>query len=371
MRFIWQHIQDIISGYDGSLPLSIFLKGYYKKHPKLGSRDRKMLSEMAFTWYRSSKAVSKDLSFEEQLTTCMKLCNTENKHLLRLTENIPADTDNINLPAIFPHNIKLSEGISEEEWLQSMLVQPMLFIRVRQNKDLVIETLEEQAIPYRFISEDCVAMPNGTAIDRWIPEFAYVVQDASSQQTGDYLDIEPYQECWDSCCGAGGKSLLLKDKQPLAELTVSDSRKTILNNLKERFRTYSHIMPTAYRVDVANKTMLQDVMPDKQYDHIICDVPCTGSGTWARTPEQMFYFKAKELEQYVERQKQIAVNAAAYLKPGGKLYYITCSVFKEENEAVADHIIKETQLKAEHSELIKGIEIQADSMYIAVLSKDA
>lgn len=371
MRFIWQNIQNIISGYDGSMPLNIFLKEHFKKNSKLGSRDRKMLTEMAYTWYRSSKAVRKELPFEEQLTTCMKLCGTENKHILRLTEPIETDTEAVKLSAIFPHNIELSEGIDKDEWLQNMLVQPHLFLRIRKDKHLVIETFEEQQVPYEFISDDCVALPNGTPVDKWIPEFAYVVQDASSQSTGDFFDIEAYAECWDCCCGAGGKSLLLKDRQPLAELTVSDTRKTILNNLKERFRTYSHIMPATFQVDVANASKLKDIMPDKQYDHIICDVPCTGSGTWARTPEQMYYFKSKELETYAQRQKDITVNATTYLKPGGKLYYITCSVFKDENESVVTHLTENTNLVVDQTALINGIEIQADTMFVAVLNKPA
>lgn len=371
MKFIWQNIQDIISKYDGSLPLHIFLKGHYKNNPKLGSRDRKMLSEMAYSWYRCSKAINKELPFEEQMATCLELCHTENKHLLRLIEGIKTGTESVNLNAIFPHDIKLSEDIEKEGWLQSMLTQPDLFIRIRKDKEQITDILDEQGVPYKFLSEDCLALPNGTPVDRWIPEYAYVVQDASSQHTGDYFTIEPYEECWDCCCGAGGKSILIKDRQPLAELTVSDTRKTILNNLKERFRTYSHIMPEVYKADVADAAKLKATMPDKQYDHIICDVPCTGSGTWARTPEQMFYFKSKELADYAERQKNIAINAAEYLKPGGTLYYITCSVFKAENEDVIDLLVQESSLKVDKALLINGTDQHADCMFITVLSKPA
>ncbi|HEY9177956.1 MAG TPA: Fmu (Sun) domain protein, partial [Flavipsychrobacter sp.] len=169
----------------------------------------------------------------------------------------------------------------------------------------------------------------------------------------------------------GGKSLLLKDKEPLADLTVSDTRKSILNNLKERFRTYSHIMPTAYEVDVANTAQLEDVMRGKMFDNIICDVPCTGSGTWARTPEQMYFFNPETADEYAARQKQIAVNAAQYLQPGGKLYYITCSVFSKENEEVVQHLTAQTDMIVKEMQLIDGIDIHADSMFIAVLEKPA
>ena len=55
MRYIWQHIRSITEVYDGSIPLAHFLKGYFKQHPILGSRDRKMLSAMAYSFYRCSR----------------------------------------------------------------------------------------------------------------------------------------------------------------------------------------------------------------------------------------------------------------------------------------------------------------------------
>ena len=67
MRYIHNHIKKIIETYEGEIPLNLYLKNYFKKHPILGSRDRKMLSEMAFAWYRCSKAFAASLSFEKKL----------------------------------------------------------------------------------------------------------------------------------------------------------------------------------------------------------------------------------------------------------------------------------------------------------------
>ena len=371
MRYIWQHIEGIINSYDGSLPLSHFLRKYYKQFPKLGSRDRKMLSEMTYSWHRCGKAINKDLAINEQIATAVTLCSTENKHLLRLTSDIPTDADAVDMRKIFPHDVLLSDGIEKDAWLNSMLTQPMLFIRVRQNKEAIIDILNDQQVPYHFISDNCLALPNGTKIDQWLPEFAYVVQDASSQQTGSFFQAQPYEQWWDCCSGAGGKSLLLKDKEPLVDITVSDTRKTILKNLKDRFRTYSHIMPTVYQADVSNLSEVTDIMPDKPFDNIICDVPCTGSGTWARTPEQMYFFNIKDISSFAERQKSILNNAATFLKPGGCIYYITCSVFKQENEEVVDTLLQNKDFSIVQSTAINGMEHHADSMYIAVIRKNS
>lgn len=369
MQFIWQHIGTILDTYDGSQPLHIFLKAYYKQYPKLGSRDRKMLSEMAYSWYRCSKGISDTLSFEEKMATCLTLCKTESRHLKRLIEPFQSDGIDFNQELLFPYNIELSKGINKDSWLNSMLNQPQLFLRIRKDKERVIAILHEENITNEWISNDCLALPNGTPVHNWFPEYVYVVQDASSQKTGDFLSTGPHQHWWDCCAGAGGKSILLKDKEALIDLTVSDTRKTILENLKGRFRVYSHIMPETIKVNVANENALQQTLKDRTFDHIICDVPCTGSGTWARTPEQLYFFNVESTSEYSERQKQIATNAAKYLKPDGKLYYITCSVFKEENEQVAEYIMQNTSLVQETSELINGINIQADSMYISVFKK--
>lgn len=370
MRYIWQHIEDIIKSYDGSLPLSHFLRKYYKQFPKLGSRDRKMLSEMTYSWYRCGKTIDKSLTLDEQITTAIRLCKTENKHLLRLTVDVQVNTDSVDMSKTFPYEVEISEGIDKHAWLQSMLTQPDLFIRIRKNKERLLEIIEEHGVAYKEITDNCIALPNGTKIDQWLPEFAYVVQDASSQETGSYFQPQPYEQWWDCCSGAGGKSLLLKDKEPLVDITASDTRKTILKNLKDRFRTHSHILPKVYQADVSKLPEVKDIMPDNQFDHIICDVPCTGSGTWARTPEQMYFFNTKDINHFATRQKEILKNAITFLKPGGSLFYITCSVFKSENEDVIATILPDKHLSIEQSTSLNGIDKQADSMYIAVIKKN-
>src|SRR5690554_3178735 len=88
MRYIWQHIQTILENYTGGVPLSHFLKNYFKLHPKLGSRDRKILSDMAYSWYRCSKALREDLPLEQRMQACLYLCVTNTPQTRQF---IPAD----------------------------------------------------------------------------------------------------------------------------------------------------------------------------------------------------------------------------------------------------------------------------------------
>jgi 16S rRNA (cytosine967-C5)-methyltransferase len=368
LRYIYQHIETIIKTYDGSLPLTHFLKTHFRQHPKLGSRDRKALSEMAYCWYRCSKGLNDSLSFEEKLQACLVLCGSEGKHIQPF---LPAEKQDIAFTpeALFPYDVTLSSGIDKQTWLQSMLMQPKMFIRMRRSKTGILKTLKESEIPFEIIAENTIAMPNSSPVDKLLSDIDYAVQDFSSQQTGNFFNPHKNENWWDCCSGAGGKSLLLMDKEPSINLTVSDTRSSILRNLRERFKLYGHKSPTTYVTDSSDSAQLQKTLGSTLFDGIICDVPCSGSGTWSRTPEQLYFFNADKVNEFSSLQQKIAVNAASYLKPGGTLFYITCSVFNAENETVVNELVKQTGLKLSEQQLINGIQDKADSMFIAVLQK--
>ena len=372
MRYIWQHISIIISSYKGAVPLTHFIRNYCRQHPKLGSRDRKMLSDMAYSWYRCARGVEGSdiidvVHFEATMRACLTLCGHE-KIIERLFDNKDIHMSVFNNADLFPYdNVDLSAGIERSAWLASMLHQPALFIRVRKDEERITALLYEHDIPFTFITENCISLPNGAHIDELLPEDCYVVQDASSQETAKYFEAKKGQTWYDCCSGAGGKSLLLKDLEPGVQLTVTDVRESILHNLKERFRQYHLAAPMAYVTNVSDKEKLAVTLGARQYDNIICDAPCSGSGTWARTPEQMYFFDPGVLGKFSTLQATIAANVAAYLKPGGKLFYITCSVFRAENEDVAAAVAAQTGLAIQRMELINGISRKSDSMFVAVL----
>ncbi len=382
MRYIHQHIRHIIDRYAGEVPLSIFLKAYYKKHPILGSRDRKMLSELAYAWHRASKAFGDPISFDKKLEACLFLCETQVHHVLQLMRPewqgkldyflvhkitvLEKEKISVDIRQLFPYDIALSDGISKEEWLLSILRQPDLFIRYRKNAKQLIHLLNEAHIHFRQIREHCFAFPNSTKLENLLPEKDYVVQDASSQMTGNYFLPQAQEEWWDCCSGAGGKSLLLKDLQQKIKLTATDKRERILYNLKKRFSLYFNDTPQTLVVDVSDPHALEKKLKGRRFDHIICDVPCSGSGTWARTPEQLCFFNPEEHKKFPLLQKSILQNVRSYVKKGGRIYYITCSVFKEENEDVVSTI---GDMKIETQMLINGLANKADSMFLAVLKK--
>ena len=156
------------------------------------------------------------------------------------------------------------------------------------------------------------------------------------------------------------------DINPRIELTVSDIRDSILVNLKNRFREAGIVRYKSFKADLTGKTDL----PLEAYDFVIADLPCSGSGTWSRTPEQLRFFKQEKIAYYSSLQKAILTRVAGTVKPGGRLVYITCSVFREENESVADFAVERLGLKLVERQLLKGYEMKADSLFVAVFQKE-
>ena len=104
---------------------------------------------------------------------------------------------------------------------------------------------------------------------------------------------------------------------------------------------------------------------DEKFSIIICDVPCSGSGTWSRTPEQYFSFDKLQLQQFVEKQKNIVVNTLPHLAKDGWFVYITCSVFKAENEDMVDFIQQHFSCQLLEMKYLKGYDKNADTLFVA------
>jgi 16S rRNA (cytosine967-C5)-methyltransferase len=200
-----------------------------------------------------------------------------------------------------------------------------------------------------------------------VSSLPFEIQDLSSQETLSYCRPQRYEHWWDACAASGGKSLLLFSEEPHIKLVVSDIRESVLNNLDERFigaglRTYQKKL-----IDLTKNP--DPVLHSYQFDGIILDAPCTGSGTWGRTPEMISQFEEFKIQGFQSLQRSIAANVIKYLKPGKPLIYITCSVFREENEQVVAHLQSDHGLKLESSEVLKGYEHKADTMFVARLLK--
>ena len=383
----------IIGSYKGETPLSIFLKNFFAADKKYGSRDRKQIAALCYHYYRLGKALT-DMPVEERIITAAFLCENSNSDFiafhrpewnekvhLALAEKISFLNLKLNPTEIFPWTTALSEGIDTELFSLSFLNQPDLFIRIRPGKKRsVLEKLTSAGLPFSEIQEDCITLPNGTAVDRVLElDKEAVVQDASSQQvlncfrdagcgirdTG--YGIGQVPSAWDCCAASGGKSILLFDiLDGNIDLTVSDIRESIISNLKKRF-TIAGI--NRYKSFISDLSTAHCLLPTANCQLLLCDAPCTGSGTWSRTPEQLYFFKEEQIGEYAARQKQIVSNAIPALGVDGLFVYITCSVFKQENEEVVEWIRSTYKMELLQMEVLKGYDKKADSMFVALLRR--
>jgi 16S rRNA (cytosine967-C5)-methyltransferase len=142
----------------------------------------------------------------------------------------------------------------------------------------------------------------------------------------------------DCCAAPGGKTAVLLQNNPEAEVMACDIHSTRLAMMRRRLMLERDQTRIEYRVaDAATLTGVG------LFDRILCDVPCTGTGTLARNPEIRSRLQSEELTRQSERQREILSAALRLLAPGGRLLYSTCSLEPEENEAVVEACLNSTE----------------------------
>jgi 16S rRNA (cytosine967-C5)-methyltransferase len=137
---------------------------------------------------------------------------------------------------------------------------------------------------------------------------------------------------WDCCAAPGGKTMVLAQRLPEAALLATDvSAKRVLG-LAKRLESMATV-----RVTDADALKLPEA--EGEFDLILCDVPCSGTGTLGRNPEIRHRLLPAELGRQAARQREILTAALRRLAVGGRLVYSTCSLEPEENEAVVDAVL--------------------------------
>jgi 16S rRNA (cytosine967-C5)-methyltransferase len=151
---------------------------------------------------------------------------------------------------------------------------------------------------------------------------------------------------------------------PGIKLTVSDNRESIIQNLKKRFIRAGIKDYTWFVEDLTLDNKVTP--PGAPFSLVVADVPCTGSGTWGRTPEQLYFFDETKIEYYTSLQRRIISNVIKQVEPGGYFLYITCSVFSNENEKMAEYIIEQNKFELVSIKMLKGYENKADTLFAAL-----
>lgn len=158
----------------------------------------------------------------------------------------------------------------------------------------------------------------------------FEVQDEGSQLAALLGAAGPRQQALDLCAGAGGKTLALAAlMQNTGQIYAYDADKLRLRPIFERLK----------RAGVRNVQALPGGEPAAleplrdRMDLVLVDAPCTGSGVWRRKPDSKWRLTPQALSARVAEQREVLAQAASFVRPGGRLVYVTCSVLPEENAA--------------------------------------
>ena len=241
---------------------------------------------------------------------------------------------------------------SHPQWILSKLAQdwpndwqrivqannqrPALWLRVNQRLSNVLDyqqRLSEQGIIAMdsTLSVDALKLKQGMDV-RSLPGFAdgvVSVQDCGAQLAAQLLNVEKGQSVLDLCAAPGGKTCHLLEKNPqlkrLVAVEIDESRMQRVRENLERIKLHAELL-------VADASDYKRWWDGEQFDRILIDAPCSASGVIRRHPDIKSLRRESDIATLVKLQACILVSAWDMLAEGGELLYVTCSVFRDENQ---------------------------------------
>jgi len=359
-------LEDIWAVVGTGQPLDAHLSRFYHGHPEFGSRDRRLFSGTLFSYFRWKGWM--DLITKRPDAACVfshLLEATEiNPAIVRLATRagrpetilIPLGTLSVPEKAIQLGTITGKELNLEQlvpSWILSLLPEtnrnrlieafqnpPPTWLRSRSGeRDALLAAIRNQGVePISHpMLPSAASVPRGINL-RSLPRplrDRVDVQDLASQITGLICAPQPGQRWWDACCGSGGKTLYLAEiGGETVSLLATDIRPTILGELERRMRE------TGFRnIKTAVWDGVGESPPEGEFDGILLDAPCSGTGTWHRNPDARWRICSERVAQLAELQARLLDACSARLAPGGTLIYATCSILPIENEQVVANFL--------------------------------
>ena len=240
---------------------------------------------------------------------------------------------------------KFGSNVKELEYMKKAAPLDIRVNRCKATVDDILDELEDEEIK----SVATKYSPYGIRISKKVnldqldcyKKGKIEVQDEGSQLVSMLClteeEIEKITELriLDYCAGAGNKTLAISAMMSnRGEIVASDINTKLLEKL----------VPKMERAGVRNiKLAKQEEIGDKQFDVVLVDVPCSDTGVWRRKPDAKFKLRDTELNRLKIEQHEILQKASLYVKPGGRLVYVTSSLLPEENEQQITNFIKENK----------------------------
>lgn len=345
-----------------SQPADAVLGAFFRKHPKLGARDRAFIAETVFACLRRKRLLEQlagGTDPRRMVLACLaKLSGVSSRTLAPLLEasEIAWLRD---VRALSIDELPLGVRCDLPDWLVEKLLpqlgesQLLALARGMQQPaplDLRVNLTKasREEVQARFAADgiDAAPMPlsplgvrlrGKPAINRHelFLSGAVEVQDGGSQLLGLLVAPKRNDLVVDFCAGAGGKTLLLADlMQSHGRLYAYDTSGRRLANLKLRAARagVSSVQPQLIESEQdARLLRLRD-----KADRVLVDAPCSGFGTLRRNPDLKWRQTPTSIAEMSAKQASILAAAARLVRPGGHLVYGTCSVLREENEDIVE-----------------------------------
>ena len=367
-------VLELLKSFDhGSKIASKLIQNYFRSNKNIGSKDRKFISNCFWNIIKHRNKINWHLknhnikvNFERQIILELFFLNVDYKNDLQKIKNFFFLNNKLN-NNFKDDNLQFLENLNFEKFINSEMpeyvyyelpdfllaslkrnfkfdwknvalsLNQVSFVDLRINtlknktRDEILDSLREIDVPFKISKYS----PLGIRLLKRFPingnklfkSGNIEIQGEASQLSALLLGVKPGMQVADICAGAGGKSLVLadimKNKGRILSLDINQKR---LKQARLRFK----------RAGVHNvETRLVDINwstkgLEKKFDLVLIDAPCSGIGTWSRSPDSRLYFNKKKLAELINIQSELLSKGSTMVAPGGRLAYVTCSILPEE-----------------------------------------
>ncbi len=223
----------------------------------------------------------------------------------------------------------------ETPHLDALLARAPLWVRLQTNDaHMVLDEFRRHgwpSTPFKGVPDAWALAPNAEVAGSDAYRRGFVeIQDLGSQLVLLHAPVNAGQRWLDACAGAGGKTLqLARLVGDTGRVDASDVRLDVLDELRDR----------ATRAKLSQVQVVRQ--PAENYDGVLVDAPCSGSGTWRRLPHMKWYTRPEMIPKFAATQLEILSVNAPRVRAGGLLVYATCSLSNVENREVVAAFLKQ------------------------------
>jgi 16S rRNA (cytosine967-C5)-methyltransferase len=356
---------------DFNSPADAKLSEFFRNNRELGTKERAFVAESVYGVLRRLRYLSMVTASEEgdaddaRKLILAWLLRIEGKSIRELESMLSEQQKEwaVTIKAKATDDLPLAVQADVRDWLweklvaqygekealaicRSMFEQATLDLRVntiKANREDVLKkmlaenTSNEHIIAITPISPIGIRMPARLGINKHVlfTEGKIEVQDEGSQILSYLVAPKRGQMVADFCAGAGGKTLaigaLMKNTGRLYAFDVSEKR---LANLGQRLKRSG--LSNLHAQVITGETDQKLKRLNGKFDRVLVDAPCSGLGTLRRNPDLKWRQTEQDVVDLTQKQTNILARAAKLVKAGGRLIYGTCSLLRDENEAIAE-----------------------------------